>query len=208
MIAIHVEEDHVTDGCAALAQNMLDVLDNGRYVECSVMKLPGTIGEWKSEHRTARKRAMRAERLGYRFAIVRRHEHADDIWSINLSSPERQGRPMSAGYHERPSETPLPAYACGRHGIHTYGVLSTSGRLVAYLWMYRAGELALVSSILGHADFLDDGIMYLLFQGAVEQEISYGHGSVVYNRHDSGTDGLRFFKERCGLTERRVSWCR
>lgn len=208
MLAIHVESDHITDGCASLAQNMLDVLDNGRYVNCSVMKLPGTIGEWKAEHRTARKRAMRAERLGYRFDVVSRHEHADDIWAINLSMPERQGRPMSDGYHDRPSETPLPAYACSRHGIHTYGVLSSSGRLVAYLWMYRAGELALVSSILGHADFLDDGIMYLLFQGAVEQEIANGQGAIVYNRHDSGTDGLRFYKERVGLAERRVSWCR
>jgi hypothetical protein len=31
-------------------------------------------------------------------------------------------------------------------------------------------------------------------------------GVVVYNRHDSGTDGLRWFKERVGLEETRVEW--
>ena len=64
MLAIHVEADHVADGCVGIAQNMLDVLDNGRYQHCSVMKLPGSIDEWKASHRTARKRDMRAERLG------------------------------------------------------------------------------------------------------------------------------------------------
>jgi hypothetical protein len=29
---------------------------------------------------------------------------------------------------------------------------------------------------------------------------------VVYNRHDSGTDGLRWWKERCGFQEEQVEW--
>jgi len=204
-LAIGMEGDHQADGCHAIAQNLHDVLATGKYDLCSVLKIPLSIDEWLREHRTARKRAMMAVKRGHRFEVIRRHEHADDIYAINTSKPERQGRPMSAGYRERPSDTPLPAYACDRHAIRTYGVLHDD-TLVAYLWMYRAGELALVSSILGHEQFLPDGIMYLLFAGALEQEIAAGAGAVVYNRHDSGTDGLRFFKERCGLTERRVEW--
>lgn len=208
VLAIHMEADCPRDGCGAIAQNLLDVLDTGKYDRCAVLKIPAKIADWSAEHRTARKRFMRADRKGYTFDLIRRHEHVEDIWAINLSSPERQGRPMTAGYRERPSSTPLPAYACGRHAIRTYGVLAPSGRLVAYLSMYRAGELALVSQILGHADFLDDGIMYLLMAGAIEREIEFGEGAIVYNRFDSGTDGLRWWKERCGFEERMVSWCR
>lgn len=206
VVAIHMESGCPRDGCHAIATNLLEVLDNGRYDRCSTLAIPKTVGEWRDAHRTARKRVLRAERKGYRFEPIRRHDLVDDVWAINLSSPERQGRPMSDGYQQRPSDTPLPAYACDRHAIRTYGVVAPSDRLVAYLWMYRAGELALVSSILGHADFLDDGIMYLLFAGALEHEIAAGAGVVVYNRHDSGTDGLRFFKERCGFEERLVEW--
>lgn len=206
VVAIHMESDCFRDGCSSIAQNLLDVLDNGKYRDCSVLKLPVSLAAWQSEHRTARKRVARAERHGYRFEVVKRHEYVDDIYEINTSLKERQGRPMSDGYLQRPSRTPLPAYACGRHAIRTYGVLHGTN-LAAYLWLYRAGELALVSSILGHADHLDEGIMYLLVAGALETEISHGQGALVYNRHDSGTDGLRFFKERCGFEERRVEWC-
>ena len=31
-------------------------------------------------------------------------------------------------------------------------------------------------------------------------------GVIVYNRHDSGSDGLRFYKERVGLSEQHVEW--
>ena len=77
--------------------------------------------------------------------------------------------------------------------------------LVAYLWLYRAGELALVSTILGHAEHLEDGVMYRLFLGMLERQYPLG-GTVVYNRFDSGTEGLRFFKTRLGFAEGDVTW--
>jgi hypothetical protein len=69
------------------------------------------------------------------------------------------------------------------------------------------GQLALVSQILGHADHLDSEVMWLLWQGMLESESLVDRdGVVVYNRHDSGTDGLRWFKEHVGLEETRVEW--
>jgi hypothetical protein len=47
--------------------------------------------------------------------------------------------------------------------------------------------------------------MYLLFAGALAHEIGEP-GFVVYNRWDSGTDGLRFLKERLGFSEQEVEW--
>jgi hypothetical protein len=49
--------------------------------------------------------------------------------------------------------------------------------------------------------------MYLLWQGMVASEgFVAPDGFIVYNRHDSGTDGLRFYKERVGLQETEVAW--
>lgn len=200
---VSLELGHDGD-CHGLSGPLFLQLSRGNYDRCSVLPIPDTVDLWRDEHRTARKRASRAERLGYRFEPIHRHEFSDDIHRINVSLPERQGRPMSRSYMETPSFAPLPDYPCPRHRINTYGIL-TGSRLVAYLWLYRVGDLALVSSILGHGSHLAGDVMYLLMQGCIDQEAAQG-GSLVYNRHDSGTNGLRFFKERCGFQETTVEW--
>jgi hypothetical protein len=63
----------------------------------------------------------------------------------------------------------------------------------------------MVSMILGHGDYLIDEIMYLLFAGMVEDQAGYA-GILYYNRHDSGQEGLRFYKERVGFREGDVAW--
>lgn len=200
-ISLETGCDYAT--CAEFAFPLHKQLSSGTYDRCSVLEL-GPVSAWLEEHRTARKRASRAARRGYHFKVIRRHERADEIHAINTSAPERQGRPMSAGYQQRPSDAPLPVYPCSRHQVTTYGVEDANGTLVAYLWLYRAGELALVSQILGHAAHLENEVMYLLVAGVIEREAEGGY--LVYNRHDSGTDGLRFFKERLGFRETAVEW--
>jgi hypothetical protein len=189
--------------CTQFAHPLFEQLREG-YDECAVLLLE-SVWAWRQAHRTARKRADRAARRGYVFAPVARHERADEVQAINLSASHRQGRQMSAGYLQPPTTTPLPDYPCARHGVHTYGVEDSAGLLAAYSWVYRAGDLALVSQILGHADHLDSEIMYLLVQGVVAAESPLG-GFLVYNRFDSGTDGLRFFKTRCGFDRTQVEW--
>jgi hypothetical protein len=196
-------EVHGPPACTKFAWPLLKQLEDG-YNECAVLDLNG-IDEWRREHRTARKRADRAERRGYQFVTVERHARADEIQATNLSAPARQGRPMSAGYRQPVSTEPLPDYPCPRHGVHTYGVEDANGVLVAYSWIYRAGDLALVSQILGHADHLKNEVMYLLIAGIVDAESPHG-GYLVYNRYDSGGDGLRFFKDRCGFEPQKVHW--
>ena len=175
------------------------------YEQCAVLPMPASVEEWRETHRTARKRANRAATLGYQFRVIEREQYDDDIFAINTSKDERQGRPMSRGYRERQNYLPLPAYPCDQHAIRTYGVLDARGTLVAYLWLYRSGELALVSSILGHGEHLANDVMDLLFQGAVERQAALG-GYFVYNRADSGTDGLRYFKDKLGFQAMEVAW--
>lgn len=196
-----------SDACNELSNGLYLQMSGGQYDECAVLPIPQDVQEWRDEHRTARKRADRADRRGYRFATIERHRRADEIQRINLSSLERQGRPMSNGYHQRPTESPLPVYPCGLHAVRTYGIEDRDGVLVAYLWLYRADQLALVSQILGHHDHLENEIMYLLVQGVLEAEGRIApDGFLVYNRWDSGTDGLRFFKERLGFAPITVDW--
>jgi hypothetical protein len=48
--------------------------------------------------------------------------------------------------------------------------------------------------------------MYLLWDGMIAFESIDPDGFIVYNRHDSGTEGLRFYKQRVGLEETEVAW--
>lgn len=200
---ISLETDCESHVCRELALPLFMQLSRG-YERCSVLGVSDTLTEWREGHRTARRRAARAFRLGYRFAEIEREHYGEDIFEINTSLEERQGRPMSAGYREPVNFLPLPKYPCERHRIRTFGVLS-GHRLVAYLWLYRSGELALVSSILGHGEHLADDVMYLLFEGVVGAEAGNG-GWFVYNRHDSGTEGLRYFKTKLGFEPMEVAW--
>jgi len=203
-VAISLETACDFESCALFAFPLHKQLSKG-YETCSVLPVPFSVDSWREEHRTARKRADRAERFGYHFAEIAREDFDEDIYAINTSLGERQGRPMSAGYRELNHFLPLPEYECSRHAIRTYGVLDVRGKLVAYLWLYRVGDLALVSSILGHGEHLAKDVMYLLMQGAVEKQATLG-GYFVYNRADSGTDGLRYFKSKLGFAPMEVAW--
>lgn len=196
-----------SDGCAEFAAPLFEQLASGKYdYPASVFPLPGSIDEWEAAHSTARKRARRCEALGYRFAEIDRQDYELDVFEINTSAPERQGRPMGESYGQRPNYGPLPDYPCPRHALYTYGVLNPEGRLAAYTWIYRVGGLVMFSTILGHFDELDDHVMYLLVRETLEAQIAIGPGVAFYNRHDSGTEGLRFFKERCGFGPARARW--
>lgn len=194
-----------SDRCDLFSRPLLKQLGSGKYDECAVMSLPTSRDEWQDEHRTARKRAWRAEHHGYFASRINRWEFEDDIWRINLSRPVRQGRPMTDSYKDRPTYAAEKA-SCALHGVHPYGVLDGHGTLVAYLWLYRAGALALVSQVLGHANHENFGIIYLLFREALTAEGKIAPGVAVYNRYDSGTDGLRFLKDRLGFQPTPVEW--
>jgi len=206
-LAVALETVCAWDICRQFARPLYEQMSSGRYDRVSLLPIPSDVNEWRAEHRTARKRADRCERRGYWFAQIARHEHTDALNAINQSATHRQGRPMSNGYLEDQEFSPLPVYPCSRHAIRDYGVLSPDDELVAYLWLYRCGDLALVSQILGHADHLQAEIMWLLWQGMLWREGCFDQdGMVIYNRHDSGGIGLRWWKEHVGLKETAVEW--
>lgn len=188
-----------------MADTMRAKVDQPNYRQgVSLMEMPTNRAEWEHEHRTARKRAWRAERFGYRFQEIDRSLYSADIHAINTSLDVRQGRPMRPGYTTYREQSPLPDYECDRHAIRTYGVLH-GDTLVAYMTAYRLEQLVLVSMILGHGGHLRNDIMYLLWAGLIDAQSPLG-GVIYYNRHDSGQDGLRYYKERVGLAACDVRW--
>jgi hypothetical protein len=198
--------DCAEQGCVDHAQHLAETLASVRYQQgVSIMACPASLEEWRAEHRTARKRADRCERRGYVFNEVDYSQYPDDIHAINTSLEQRQGRPMADGYLHRIERGRLPQFPCDLHNTRTYGVLSPRLNLVAYMTLHRSNELAMMSMILGHGDYLTDEIMYLLFAGMVEDQ-SGNPGILYYNRHDSGQEGLRFYKERVGFSEGDVAW--
>ena len=205
-VGVSLELDCGHRVCDDFSRPLYDQMSDGRFDDMAAMPLM-SVEEWEAQRRTGRKRAWRAERLGYRFDVVKRENYTDDLYEINTSAEVRQGRPMSASYLRRYQYGPLPDYPCERHQVRTYGVLTDAGKLVSYLWLYVAGQLRLCSSIIGHAAHLDNGIMYLMFRGMLEREyLRDPDGVVMYHRWDNGRDGLRFYKQHVGLRETRVEW--
>lgn len=199
----HYRECVSDSSCQEMTDEMAVLFGSGRYdYPASILRVE-KFEDYLREHGTTRRRAERARRRAYRVHPLDRSRYEADIYAINTSMAERQGRPMSEGYTTWQRFSALPEYPCLRHRIETWGVFK-AGHLWAYLVLYLSGELGMVSQILGHGDKLDDEIMYLLFAdmlGAVPMPVT-----MFYNRHDSGTDGLRFFKERLGFRPERVAW--
>jgi hypothetical protein len=197
--------DCVDQACIGHAAELGGKLASVRYQQgVSIMSCPASLDEWRAEHRTARKRADRCARRGYEFAEVDYSQYNGEIFEINTSLAERQGRAMADGYLTFRQHGRLPEFPCHLHNTRTYGVLRDD-RLVAYMTLHRSNELGMVSMILGHGDHLQAEIMYLLAQGMIEDQAGYD-GVLYYNRHDSGQEGLRFYKERVGFTEGNVAW--
>lgn len=208
-LPICLETDCSHSICQRFVLPLYEQLAGGKFDRVAAMPLPDTLEAWEAEHRTGRKRAWRAERLGYTFHVIRREQHSDEFFAINTSAPIRQGRPMSESYTKHYEYAPLPKYPCERHQVRTYGVKSADGTLVAYLFLYIAGQLRLCSTIIGHHDHLDNGVMYLLFRDMLDHETRRDpDGVVVYHRFDNGKDGLRFYKSRVGLSDTPVEWLR
>ena len=206
--------------CIELADSLYDKFtaphprrpEIGAYQDgCSILVLPPTFEEyWEGPAGYGTRRKVRkAEKTGYTFGVIDRDQYLDDIFAINTSMSERQGKEMTDRYRERPAPFgPLPDYGCPRHQIRTYGVLK-DGHLVAYTWLYQVGEMCLYSTILGHGEHLNAGVMYLLVAETLRDVIATaGTKYAMYNMHQSGTEGLRFFKEQMGFRSHWVDWQR
>lgn len=143
--------------------------------------------------------ARRAQARGYQFARIDRNRYVDDIHAINQSMPERQGRPMGAGYKDR------VAHYKDHENFRYFGVLDASGKLVAYCELGIYGNFALFSRLLGYRN--NDGVMHFMIVEIVSMLIA--ERSVRYAMYDTwfgASEGLRRFKTILGFRPYRVRY--
>lgn len=152
----------------------------------------------------ARRKARRARKAGYTVRPIRADDYRREILEIHRSASRRQGEPMRP---ETQSEEGIARSLGDRQGN---GVFDREGHLRGYLLWIDAGELIMLRGLMGHADFLRDGIMYLLFAETISQAIEAGERGgaawMQYTWHHRQGDGMRRFKRELGFRPYRVAW--
>ena len=125
-----------------------------------------------------------------------RNEHLQDIYNINISSRERQGRPMTEAYFNYPLLQSTDT-ECTEHR-KIFIACTKNEKIYAYCELYLIGEMSEISTILGHKNYLKDGIMINLQVAIVEISRSNNIKALVYYEMDSGTEGLKYWKRASG----------
>lgn len=154
----------------------------------------------------ARKQIGRAERAGYTFARVDPRPRLQEVLAINRSTPERQGSAMHPAYFD---EETVRRYL--DRTADTFGILDADGVLRAYFCLRMCGRVACGERVLGHADHLAKGVMYLLIAGTVrelsERRQATGRPDwLYYDTFPGASPGMRQFKRWIGCEPYRVSW--
>src|SRR5690242_522643 len=160
-------------------------------------------GKDKQTLRTNRRRSLSLE---HRFDTIEPSHYLNDILAINESLQIRQGQPMDADYLYLEQ---LEMWTKDKPEI--YGVFDRHGVLKAYAHAPVCGEVFILSRLLGHADELENGIMYLLISEVVREMIErkYRDGMPLWAMYDTffgASPGLRFFKERLGFRPYKARW--
>jgi hypothetical protein len=155
---------------------------------------------WQRIGPKGRNMVRKAEKAGYGCREFAWNDHLHDIHAVNISMPERGGRPMHASYLEWPA--PATPDHCALQGRRYFGAF-LGNTLVAYIKLVVWGHFSTVLQILGHGAHLHQGIMnaamnFLAKTLCEESKIGY----VNYLTLRGSRDSLDSFKKRLGFDER------
>jgi hypothetical protein len=183
------------------------IIQNKRW-GVAMISLPESFDDYlRGRSKTAlRQNRRRALDAGFTYAVLSPQDRFDEILEINRSAPIRQGRAMAANYSDR--EQMIRSFE-GQTKIR--GIVDAQGRLRAYALVVRFGDTIVFGRILGHADDLHYGTMYLLVSEAIRESIDLKRatGSPLWAMYDTfwgATKGLAYFKERVGFRPYTVDW--
>lgn len=168
----------------------------------------------KHSKAAAIRQANKAKRNGYVCKLIDPKEHIEDIVSVNLSTSQRAGKPMTDPYKRDFHQLRLDAQtapefqpsACDEHWDQWWGVFAPdSESLLGYARIRRNGNYVLYAQWLGHHEYLQDGIMHLLHQSIIHWLLDQtdpqvkGVEHAIYAAWDSGDGGLQRWKRACGF---------
>ena len=160
------------------------------------------------------RRVKAAVKKGYTSRIIHRHGYDADILNIQRSKFFRTGGLVLAAVMT-PKEPainrslqPEPP-ACHEHWMIAWGVftpIEMGDRLVAYAWIRRTGNFVLIMDIMGHGEFLRDGVVKLLMFDIVKWLLDRRDPCVQsidhlkYGSMEDGGQGLLEWKRRMLFT--------
>ena len=148
--------------------------------------------------------SRKAAKRNYTFVKINRNDYIDDIYEINTSTEQRQGKPMGEGYLQKVNSYKNEA------NYRYFGVVNSENRLVAYCNIAFYGEFALIVTLLGHKNYLNDGIMYLMiveFNKIMFEEYKQkGYKYIMYDTFFGASEGLKRFKKRLKYQPYKVKW--
>ncbi|WP_293970896.1 hypothetical protein [Sphingomonas sp.] len=172
----------------------------------------------------------KAEREGYyaRPFLVQCHVH--DVHAIRTSMPMRSAGPVLDYWLLKPGHIAEPATelhpfgwpTCPMHWIiwwgvflpepgHRQGGVEVGERLVAFVKMWRLGDIGHYTEIMGHRDHLDKGVMLMLHRAIVRALIAAevpamrGVRVLLYGALEHGRAGLLTWKKRAGFRPTRMT---
>jgi len=179
-----------------------------KTIGVALLRIPDTFEDYlKGKERQAlRTNRTKALKEGFKYSQFEANQYVEDILAINTSVPVRQAKPMDKSYTTREM---VLKFIEDNPVLH--GVFNKEGTLVAYSQTVLCGEALILNRIIGHAAFLDQGIMYLLVIEIVKEMISLKKENglplwIMYDMFFGALPGLRYFKERLGFKPYRVIW--
>lgn len=153
---------------------------------------------WKAIGTKGRNMVRKSARNDYDCQRFEFNDYLDDVYAINTSKVERQGRPMTSSYTEHPKPVSFVESLCHRHRTVYVGVFKDE-RMWAYAQVAVSNDLAVLNRIIGHADALTYGVMNALVYGVEWRAATAGVRFINYLTMPSATEGLEAFKRHVGF---------
>lgn len=147
----------------------------------------------------------KAKKRGYVYHGFDYNNYLQDIYEINISKPKRQGRPMTENYMTYPTPIHSKFHGCSSHKYFHVGGFK-DGKMYAYCAVAVVNELAIINTILGHADALTDGIMNGMINYLVRICYADGIKYLNYLTMENSSESLQAFKRHVGFESYAVSF--
>ena len=174
----------------------------------ALLPIPCTYDAYFMDPRRAhlRKELRRAVRAGFVFARFDPRKRVDEILAINVSTDSRQGRAMHRDYAD-----PEVVRRYLDDTAEVWGIFDRDGVLRAYFCGRYCGPVLCGERILGHTDYVQFGIMYLLVAEIVRELTSHRNTFgepewLYYDTFPGASPGMRDFKRWIGCEPFRVRW--
>ena len=166
----------------------------------AIIKKPKDINEYlKLIGAKSRNMNKKAQKNGIECKRFNWNDRLENIYQINNSCFNRQGREMDKSYKEYPKK--VDYYKEEEFCIVHIGAF-IEDILVGYVELYVYGNFAMTNRILGHKEYLKYGIMNLMIKYCIEymidNNIEYLNYLTMQNRKNSS---LSAFKYRVGFRE-------